>query len=383
MRSILLLTIFLIQKIESEPPELIAYNECVQFRASNISKSLHLNAIICIPNEKCVLKSNNCPNPFQTLNTTWFKDSTLISLNTRKYDSNNSNDLVINTVDQTDEGYYREIIYNKTIINEYHITVQSKSNYYPIYEKDFKENKSYLLNTIEIKTEWTQWSDCKCSQKGKKMYRIRFGNCFLIKSNEAQLPKNLNHLFKYYKKALPCESKLINYSFKKVNFLMFGDCYSTCNKTLTRELNLNIKTNYWNGQRIQTVYGQLGKVTQLDCDLQLTRNSYDFISTLNIKWKFKDQEYKFDLKQNTFKTFVDKYHRLTIKLANYYDTGNYSCFYNNEIKKIVLFHVVDNEIKSSIYKFSIHFGCALVCVTLFLVNIFVCLQRKELKLKSL
>ena len=344
-----------------------AYNKCMEQREHSIRNSLHLNAIVCNEKETCVLKSNVCLSPLKTVESVWLKEDDK-SLEKHTIDKNFS--LIIESAELTDEGYYWELIYNETVINEYHLTVLDRtSGPYPVYEKDF-----VIPTQNSVQITWSEWSECKCSRIGELEYRTRYGKCFTKQAS--------TRISKYYNnRLLPCQSKLITekLSFSRLDYKMYGDCNSICfNDSNNNNVSLKLKT------RIETVSLQLGSFAQLDCGLLnkeklgLNKNSY---ARLNIKWEHEKFIYRYDLKQSFSGIFVDKRHRLFIKSVSYSDKGEFTCFYNEKKLKIVLVNVYDDQIKANIYSYTIRIACVFVVATLILVNVLAFMQRKSIRNK--
>ena len=125
------------------------------------------------------------------------RESELISLKEINFDSKNNfyvdpqtNNLIIKSVAMEDSGFYLEIIYEKTLLKEYHLTILNSPIRIPVLENYTNTgnklawfNKSVkLINTnIETITIWNDWSECACVALGNKTssesYRIRYGNC--------------------------------------------------------------------------------------------------------------------------------------------------------------------------------------------------------------
>lgn len=363
---------------KEELSDIQKYYACLREQNFKLKNHLHTYAVVCSPDETCILKSNFCSIKFNKIRLKWVKDRKEINIDKKKFSFDKANSLVINSIEHRDEGFYQEFINNKTLISEYHVTIQNKSVYRPIYEKDFIQLRKFNdLADFKVFVKWNKWSECKCSELNKHEYRTRHGKCYIsLRSNKSKH----SVIFSYSNNPFRCSSKLVSH-LSPINhdFLMYGNCDSICD-TISNS-NLTFKASFLNLPRVELTNVNIGDHVLLDCDITSTVVHHEHMNLVYWKRNKDSNEFKFNLKKRTTKIFVDRMLRLAIRSTNSSDSGNYTCYYKDKIKKIIHLRVNDDKLNERIYNYATQFGCAFVITTLILVNLFTFLQRNLLKSK--
>jgi len=401
--------------------ELNQYYRCLNKTAHLILESRQKEAIVCTLGETCILKSYSCQKPFEfyrNLKYRWVKrepESILvkeINSNTNFYVDPQTNDLKIKSIEKQNEGLYVEVIYERTLLKEYHLTVLNSPIRIPVIENyTLSDNKLRWYNqteklhkkNIEMFIAWTQWSDCACIPPSKNAsnasYRIRYGNCNLRLINQSKSLtlskelKQIHNLILNYNGVLPCDSDLIPLAFQKnidkKNFIMYGDCFSQdCkDKKDSEEFTQILKLDQpeersvnFDKDKIQNmknkldladvvlILGNLSKKVVIPCLIPKQLDDYYLKSDMNIYWKIEtsDTQLNISTSGNYSRIFIDELFSLNINVVQYSDTGIYTCYCNDEIQKVFLLKI-NYAIIEELFDFLNYFGVFLFLITLLLV----------------
>ena len=412
--------------------EINAYYACLSNRANNLKYFLHHEAKVCDTGEACIMKSNTCLKPFTfypTVKSLWKKKDYEYSSSNTIFDNMIedplTNDLILKVVSKKDEGFYAEIIYDKTPIKQYHLTVSDETLRYPVYENHFiSVNESFALadEYLETYTQWNEWTSCACLanlNNSNISSRIRYGNCFLKRSNgtnrNAYHDQNLTRLkiiLNLYKNGLPCGSNLLPSMIrKKLNttqgYVMYGDCigakciFDPQSETKDYEYTevvpldkLDAKNEFFK-EKIQAKYAEDIKnmvyVTDsellmvdtnidviLSCKTEKYFGKHDMFPHSNVYWTLENSSIyrKNDssspaVNMTSSRIFIDELFRLNINSVSYSDAGMYTCFFNGHAIQIVLLRI-NHSLLNEIFVFLTKLGVFLIIFTLLTVVIFSC-----------
>jgi hypothetical protein len=328
---------------------------CLNARAAQIKSSLHRKAIICEIDEPCVLESNHClsdPNPI------WLKQFENKSSQAIDFDDEDehffiskfSKDLIITSSRSTDEGFYWQTIYNKTVVAEFHITVLTSEQLVrrPIDHNmgtktdlnlgDHEQTIRIDPTGIEIRTEWQEWSECFCthglnhSKSNSRGYRLRLGDCHLKLASRAKSTnanskttflRDVEKLLERFK-SVPCLSQLIPAKFKEIfatkffHYVMYASCEpsASCqmdsNRNRSKSMDEKTSTDEKYEEQVkraqykdlvepaqsQLIMSQANQEIVLGCELK--RNLYDFYSNDEdmVNWYFVDEKKFLNFEQN-------------------------------------------------------------------------------------
>ena len=351
------------------------YKKCLNDRVNNIKKHLHRQIIECELDNFCKLKSNDClqtylPN-YESKSSKWFKSNESLQLDSKKYEINSNNDLIIFNVDLKDKGFYYLITQNGTILNEFYLNVINKLLRKPIYSKDkFDDDRhkivKYLNHSFEVKIIWSEWSHCKCNLNDKNNtngYQTRHGNCFMF-TDEYSFPcKSLlkyldNEYYIMFKDCSDCLIKSTRVDDKLINFdKKYDDKLNENNEKLKKNLHIT------NTHLIMT---DSNKYVQLDCDIELKE---EFDLETNVTWimNYNNKYYILNsLNQtslNEESIFIDDSFNLNIKSVKYSST--FICFHD-DLKKAIYNVKLNAQIPNNIYNYLTYAGIGAVIITLLL-----------------
>ena len=410
------------------------YYDCITKRMRIVANSLHREAIACAAGETCILKSNNCPKPslfYQKTDAVWAKkvDSDYEMNQIDFYEDERytldplTNDLTINSVIKSDEGYYYEIIYNTTRIKQFHLTVLEEQVRYPIHESYLAKNRTanepvaLLKGKIESITIWNKWSNCTCLSNTNMSFRLRFGDCHLralnYKSeygNDTLTLKKMYGLLDFYKNPIHCNSNLIPKDFKRMfnltSYIMYSDCSSNCYtakqtsgdslefSTFQDESSLN---EYFNLKRQENLKSKFRLMNQnmivfenklqiagsnlmqtetnenivLECKIKKSRINPQSYSKLSVTWAFDVHvlnSFGNESIENN-RIFVDSLYRLNINKSKSSDSGIYKCYLNDILRSVFVVQINENY-TSVLYSILHLLSAYLIIFNLILVLIF-------------
>lgn len=407
------------------------YEKCIQTRTVTVLKASYREALVCYVNEICLLKSNSCfswphvKNASFKLSHSWMRRSyenftyepLIISDNDEEdfdfdVDSNEikfkidkkSLNLMFMSIKPDDQGIYVEVIYNTTVIKEYHVTViEQFLARYPVYELEFSEKPHKLANDSKLQKFilWSEWSSCVCLSNNQiknethLSYRTRKGDCYL-RSTDLISNDSIHLLFVRYSNSIPCESKLlpneshVPFSLWK-RYIMYGDCYTSCwLQPYSANDEILIKTSLTDQPFDRKDYERLKNV--LDKDVKQTllmpkvytidvepksnlilrcnlKQNVDATINLNVFWKTNDDvgkrlTFNHNQTKSPSRIFVDRMFRLIVHQVTADDPTNYTCYLNNQENVIYLVNIRFIIAPTRIYSFLNNFGAFLVLISL-------------------
>lgn len=344
LKASLFLVSFLLKLFQANSHNLSEYYECLKLRNSKITNNNNRFAIICESGDFCILNSINCRTEYPGLDqakSNWKKITYYPILaeynvlenktNQHFYFDKKTNNLIITDASKSDEGYYSEIIYDKTLISEYHVTVLDEITRYPVYEQNTQNLNSIILNSnIEKYIEWSEWGKCVCSSKTKnniQSYRTRNGDCYLrIEDNIKNFNITLD-IVGVYSNKVPCLSLLIPEEFKLKNYIMYGDCKADCSNRidLSKKIQKNLGLNFYH-----LVETELYKNLRLKCDPK--KRGKDLLNS-SVFWNFGENwlSNQNNLTHLNDRIFMDKSNRLHLKQITFAEQGNFSCYIDGRL----------------------------------------------------
>lgn len=364
---------------------LSVYYNCLNERYNVIIRSEHMKAIVCYLGEECLLISNSCKR-FNTIKKTqveWIKvmnlNNSIISHKILNDDHFNidfaTNNFRIFDVSINDEGIYKELELNVTIIKFYHITVIKRSLAYPIYADSMDAENELSLNNdrlflpdsnIEIVHYYSNFSECHCTKDSDKNgYRTKNGECFL-RVFEKKNQTDLEILIHHFSNKVSCFSKLISKFFNLKSSLkyfrsiiIYQECHTECNTTIleNKTLNLNLDlNNQFSYESYEIINANEKSMVLLACP-----------SASYVQWKFKN--FLLDKIWSNYtddRISVDKFNRLVIGKVLDEDETSFICFRFDSTAIIYLLKV-NHKLFDKIYNLLNMFGIYSLLTLLFLV----------------
>ena len=434
--------------------ELKEYYECLDKRAIIIHKGFHRESIICELGQICILKSSYCKNPipkFYDFKLIWkritkksFKINPEIidTVLNKEFSIDSENSLTIFSIAEEEEGYYWEMIYNNTVLKEYHVTVLKNLVRRPLYESysatPFNNNNNnnntikLLSDYAESFTLWNEWNSCTCTKNkiGIGSYRVRFGDCYLrysqnvynLKITQLFALKSIELLL-HYKLPIPCHSVLLPKKLRDYialknlkNYIMYGDCIKDCGQNLSL-INFDEyrKHEYVNSLKIlnQNKFGLgqieklkvmnekrlffddmmlaesdstvvfTGQLIKLQCSIKKHRNNYEIFRQLNISWHLPNREISSlngNFSYDNGRIMLNQLHELVIKGAIIKDSGQYVCFFDERLLKIIILRVI-NKLPLDIFKYTTLAGSFLIVGSLVLITLMIAFSKKKIETK--
>ena len=355
-----------------EPLELKKEKECIDKQLRDIVTSNTKKSILCELGETCILKSHYCGSSSKwrrhTTSQAYYSHEIDFSSQSSKFFLNSYNELVIRNVRKADAGIYEEVLYGKTSIREYHVTVLDELIYYPIFQKSINDasiltiysdqeklnkklSKRYSNICVNVSYD-DAWSECyPLGNNTKKMYQFITASCFFtckskIWSGENKLENYLFTLISLYSNRILCESSLIPLEFKisiRSIRLRSYKIYRECSESSSENKHLN---NSVKAQRYNFLYNlpesslviiEENKNLRLKCNIEFSCLN---LSQLELFWKYRDQ------KVSNFsyegRIFMDHLFRLNINRVVKADATNYTCYLHNEVKRVYVIRVITN-----------------------------------------
>ena len=319
-------------------------------------------AIVCEVGQVCMLKSY-----FRLINKKTSKITVWTKSQQNKFEtginfSNNckqKNTLIILNVQKTDESFYFEV-HNSTLLMTYHLTVIDRLNRLPVYAGS---NSSYLgfdknNKSSEYEIVWDKWSSCVKTNSSLQGYRKRVGDCYL------------NKLYLSFKTS--CYSNLLGFSnsTKSISYISYEDCH--CNDCIYKIFS---DTNHSTNAQLKLQIVKEANYVILDCQIEQTVSNYNHFAQLDVKWSFKDQSItKGVLKEDRF--LVDNNYKLNIAPVSSSDSGNYYCYQNQRLIRIITLEVSSMKVFNTIHKHVVFIGYFLMFIALIATSLFVCLKDK-------
>jgi hypothetical protein len=404
------------------------YYKCLSNQLINNLYHLNRHSIICYKRNDCTLLSSTCHH-YSTINyripqTKW-KRQCILSKNKisttildeigqkqfqNRITTDDSNNLIIKYVDESDECIYSEVIYQTTIINQYHVTVR-----YPPIRKPLLKESTNNFTTIQ----WGEWSDCKLGSKNKTInglngFRIRFGDCYVTKIEKKSknsefyeiIQKYISNLLYYYNGSIPCGSSLIsnqyfktiltsktNFNDNLIDYIQYENCF--VNKNNQNDDNLKITKNNesiefellkanlisneeWKSKSINFIIKIVDDKLSIECkDPYKDINYYLNIKSLAIVWLHKTVNSSIRLNNNDSKKYTinNSGRRLDVLNLNKNDSGFFYCFTNGTLLNSYQLSVIERVPNDTIKQFSL-LGVFAVISSLLAVFILVCLNEK-------